>query len=117
MITYLAASEILSVRPSKGDLLVFHHRHDMNSKSASRSDEESGSTNIISKDDDESHISIGPGNREVKIQSHQAIFHWRDVCYDIKIQGRPRRILDHVDGWVKPGTLTVLMVCLDTGFG
>ena len=32
-----------------------------------------------------------------------------DVCYDIKIKGEPRRILDHVDGWVKPGTLTALM--------
>jgi len=31
------------------------------------------------------------------------------VCYDIKIKGEPRRILDHVDGWVKPGTLTALM--------
>lgn len=27
----------------------------------------------------------------------------------IKIKGEPRRILDHVDGWVKPGTLTALM--------
>ena len=26
-----------------------------------------------------------------------------------KIKGQPRRILDHVDGWVKPGTLTALM--------
>jgi len=35
-----------------------------------------------------------------------AIFHWRDVCYDIKIKGQPR----HVDGWIQPGTLTALMV-------
>jgi ATP-binding cassette, subfamily G (WHITE), member 2, PDR len=28
---------------------------------------------------------------------------------DIKIKGEPRRLLDHVDGWVKPGTLTALM--------
>lgn len=38
-----------------------------------------------------------------------SIFHWRNVCYDIKIKGKPRRILDNVDGWVKPGTLTALM--------
>ena len=37
-------------------------------------------------------------------------FHWKDVCYDIKIKGNPRRLLDRVDGWVKPGTLTALMV-------
>lgn len=28
---------------------------------------------------------------------------------DIKIKGEPRQLLDHVDGWVKPGTLTALM--------
>ncbi|KAK1990581.1 ABC-2 type transporter [Colletotrichum falcatum] len=38
-----------------------------------------------------------------------AVFHWKDVCYDIKIKGEPRRILDEVSGWVKPGTLTALM--------
>jgi ATP-binding cassette, subfamily G (WHITE), member 2, PDR len=34
---------------------------------------------------------------------------WHDVVYDIKIKSETRRILDHVDGWVKPGTLTALM--------
>ncbi|KAG7732144.1 hypothetical protein KL948_002342 [Ogataea haglerorum] len=37
------------------------------------------------------------------------IFHWRDVSFDIKVGNKPKRILDHVDGWVKPGTLTALM--------
>lgn len=32
------------------------------------------------------------------------------MVYDIKIKKEERRILDHVDGWVKPGTLTALMV-------
>jgi ABC-type multidrug transport system ATPase subunit len=31
------------------------------------------------------------------------------VCYDIKIKKKTRRLLDQVDGWVKPGTLTALM--------
>lgn len=37
------------------------------------------------------------------------IFTWQDVVYDIKIKGEDRRLLDHVSGWVKPGTLTALM--------
>ena len=37
------------------------------------------------------------------------IFTWRDVVYDIEIKGEPRRLLDHISGWVKPGTLTALM--------
>lgn len=34
---------------------------------------------------------------------------WRDVCYDNKIKKEDMRLLDHVDGWVMPGTLTALM--------
>ena len=33
----------------------------------------------------------------------------RDVCYDVKAKNQERRILDHVDGFVQPGTLTALM--------
>lgn len=34
---------------------------------------------------------------------------WHNVTYDINIKSETRRILDHVDGWVKPGSLTALM--------
>lgn len=44
-----------------------------------------------------------------KIQGGSDIFHWRDVCYDVQIGPETRRLLNHVDGWVKPGTLTALM--------
>lgn len=37
------------------------------------------------------------------------VFTWKDVVYDIQIKGETRRLLDHVSGWVKPGTLTTLM--------
>ncbi|RYP53146.1 hypothetical protein DL768_001820 [Monosporascus sp. mg162] len=38
------------------------------------------------------------------------VFHWEDLCYDIKVKGgAERRLLDHVDGWVKPGVSPVLM--------
>lgn len=52
------------------------------------------------------------GKEEVNIQRQTSIVSWKDVVYDIKIKGEERRILDHVDGWVKPGTLTALMVSL-----
>lgn len=43
------------------------------------------------------------------IEAQKDIFTWRDVVYDINIKGQPRRLLDHVSGWVRPGTLTALM--------
>lgn len=45
-----------------------------------------------------------------KIDAGKDIFHWEDLCYDIKVKGGTRRLLDHVDGWVKPGVSTILMV-------
>lgn len=45
-----------------------------------------------------------------RIAAGAAAFHWEDLCYDINIKGEERRLLDHVDGWVKPGTSTALMV-------
>ena len=46
---------------------------------------------------------------EAKIEGGSDIFHWRDVCYDVQIGPETRRLLNYVDGWVKPGTLTALM--------
>ncbi|CCH60690.1 hypothetical protein TBLA_0D01820 [Henningerozyma blattae CBS 6284] len=48
-------------------------------------------------------------SNEVNITGSEAIFHWRNLCYDVQIKTETRRILNNVDGWVKPGTLTALM--------
>ncbi|KAL6452961.1 CDR1 Pleiotropic ABC efflux transporter of multiple drugs CDR1 [Candida maltosa Xu316] len=37
------------------------------------------------------------------------IFFWKDLTYQVKIKKEDRVILDHVDGWVKPGQITALM--------
>lgn len=37
------------------------------------------------------------------------IFFWKDLTYQVQIKSEERVILDHVDGWVKPGQLTALM--------
>lgn len=39
----------------------------------------------------------------------ESVFTWRDVVYDIELKEGPRRLLDNVSGWVRPGTLTALM--------
>ena len=50
-------------------------------------------------------------SNEVKLDKigSDEIFFWRNVCYDVQIKTETRRILNSVDGWVKPGTLTALM--------
>ncbi|GKT65342.1 ABC-2 type transporter [Colletotrichum tofieldiae] len=44
------------------------------------------------------------------IDRQTAIFHWSNVCYEVKVKkNETKRILDGVDGWCEPGTLTALM--------
>lgn len=104
MMVYLVGTEYITAKKSKGEVLVFRRGHKvLNVKSKSTEDLESAPTgrNVAVQNDNSDDIAI--------IERQTAIFQWKDVCYDIKIKGEPRRILDHVDGWVKPGTLTALM--------
>ena len=43
------------------------------------------------------------------LPSNKEIFFWRNLTYQVKIKKEDRVILDHVDGWVKPGQITALM--------
>ncbi|KAH8692011.1 putative ABC multidrug transporter [Talaromyces proteolyticus] len=99
------ATEVITAKPSKGEVLVFPRgkipafakgKKKIEDPEAS---EEPNQT-VVQKDGYDSAAAI------VKQTS---IFHWQNVCFDIKIKGEPRRILDDIDGWVKPGTLTALM--------
>lgn len=108
--TYLAASEFISAKKSKGEILVFRRGHEpaaLKDSHASKEDVEAaakGEKPLVAEKNQEKS-----DNTDAVIQRQTAIFHWQDVCYDIKIKSEERRILDHVDGWVKPGQLTALM--------
>lgn len=47
--------------------------------------------------------------QQSRASEHKDIFSWREVTLDIPVKDGQRRLLDHVSGWVKPGTLTALM--------
>lgn len=98
---YLIATEYISESKSKGEVLLFRRGHGSKPRS---SDEEQDQPITHSEKTEEAGGEVTAG-----IQRQTAIFHWQDVCYDIKIKNEDRRILDHVDGWVKPGTCTALM--------
>jgi ATP-binding cassette subfamily G (WHITE) protein 2 (PDR) len=104
MFTYLTATEYISESKSKGEVLLFRRGHAQ--PTGSHDVEKSPEVSSAAKTDEASSKEATGA-----IQRQEAIFQWKDVCYDIKIKGEPRRILDHVDGWVKPGTCTALMVC------
>ncbi|KAL9949874.1 ZEB2-regulated ABC transporter 1 [Verticillium nonalfalfae] len=102
-VLYFVASEYISAKKSKGEVLVFR-RGALPTTAKGQDDVEgalSGPLPVTEKPNGKSTDGV--------IQASTSVFHWNNVCYDIKIKGEPRRILDHVDGWVKPGTLTALM--------
>lgn len=111
LITYMISAELVSEKRSKGEVLVFRrgHKPAQFKEKKGEVDAEEGmmrvgpiATNATNR--------AAPGEKDAGLlQEQSSVFHWNNVCYDIKIKGEPRRILDNVDGWVKPGTLTALM--------
>ena len=108
--TYLIFTDKIQAAKSKGEVLVFRRGH-VPRHIQRTSDEEAG---LGEKWNDQDTIHKKEGAASIHRQTK--IFRWKDVVYDIKIKGKPRRLLDHVDGWVKPGTLTALMVTLPPFF-
>lgn len=109
LFTYMVSAELVSEKKSKGEVLVFRRGHKPAQFKERKRDIEDGEGPRVGPIATNASRP-GPGNKEAGfIQEQTSVFHWSDVCYDITIKGEPRRILDHVDGWVKPGTLTALM--------
>ena len=104
---HLIASELVASARSKGEVLVFRRKHLKALTKRQKVDEETGRSAI-------KHIE-GHGKESDSasvVQKHQSIFHWEDVCYEVQIKSETRKILQNVDGWVKPGTLTALSMNL-----
>ena len=103
---YLTATEFVSARHSKGEVLLFPRG--IVPAVARKNDEEEIVDDRPTAQDVIASKTISAGDVPPSIQKQTAVFHWQAVHYDIKIKGEPRRLLDDVDGWVKPGTLTAV---------
>jgi ATP-binding cassette subfamily G (WHITE) protein 2 (PDR) len=103
---YLFCTEYINAQKSKGEVLLFPRTKTPKIKAAKKDIEEASpgrvDPDMVVTTKTETHV-------PVNIQKQTAIFHWDGMNYDIKIKKEPRRLLDDVDGWVKPGTLTALM--------
>jgi ATP-binding cassette subfamily G (WHITE) protein 2 (PDR) len=103
-VAHLVVSEIVAAARPKGEVLVFKRGAlKQQRKRRSVNDEEDqagGHSKSIEKED----VAV-----EANVAKQTSILHWQNVSYSVKSGGEERRILDNVDGWVKPGTLTALM--------
>ncbi|CAK1367877.1 ABC transporter CDR4 [Cercospora beticola] len=112
---YFTIVELNSTTASKAEVLVFRrgrvpdYLKDANAKKAT--DVEAGEPDRakpikdLSTEDEKSNDSTS----DIQITAQTDMFTWRNVTYDIEIKGEPRRLLDDISGYVKPGTLTALM--------
>lgn len=115
---YIAAAESSTPAKSRGEFLVFRRGavpHQPTKGSEGHAEDEESSSSSNSTTPAVAQIQGGPFNKEsgdVDVASKgTSVFHWEDLCYDVKVKGGlERRLLDHVDGWVKPGQSTALMV-------
>ncbi|PYI18992.1 hypothetical protein BO99DRAFT_422687 [Aspergillus violaceofuscus CBS 115571] len=107
-LVYFLASEYTTAKRSKGALLVFRRGFISRSPRRAKGDIENlPSGQVAAMLEKPSNHS--DSSREAVFDGSRSVSHWSDVCYEMKIKGKPRRTLDLVDGWVKPGTLTALM--------
>ncbi|KAL2162348.1 hypothetical protein VTH06DRAFT_7261 [Thermothelomyces fergusii] len=113
LVCYMVAAENVAAKKSKGEVLVFRLGHKPASFKENKGDAESGGTPVAGPVGKAAsgHVSDGhSSDREGgALQKTTSVFHWSNVCYEVKVKGETRQILDHIDGWVKPGTLTALM--------
>lgn len=105
--TYFVTVELNSATSSTAEALVFRRGHVPSYLLKGETHPVQNDEAPATPDETATH---GDNGTEVKaFAPHKDIFTWRDVVYDIEIKGEPRRLLDHVSGWVRPGTLTALM--------
>jgi ABC-type multidrug transport system ATPase subunit len=117
LFVYLFATEFNSATDSSAEVLVFRRGHVpkqlVEAEKAARNDEEApasaGITGANGAGKDDAELEKEQQEQVQALAPQTDVFTWKDVCYDIKIKGEPRRLLDNVSGWVKPGTLTALM--------
>ncbi|KAJ4986667.1 ABC-2 type transporter [Stagonosporopsis vannaccii] len=103
-VAHLVMSELVASERSKGEVLVFRRSKMAKTTRRRGSDEETGKTSAHQGKKVENS-----GTSTPSVQKQQSVFHWEGVNYEVQIKGETRKILDGVDGWIKPGTLTALM--------
>ncbi|OBT90673.1 hypothetical protein VE02_00571 [Pseudogymnoascus sp. 03VT05] len=104
LVAHLVMSELVASERSMGEVLVFQRSSMKTKRKRDTGDEETGSA--YAHDGEKISNSDRP---EHNVEKQASIFHWEKVNYEVEIKGETRTILDSVDGWIKPGTLTALM--------
>ena len=106
---YLAATEYILAQTSRGEVLLFRRGH--KPKTALHDDEEAqGMIHTQRTAQLATEKSQADEEMSSKMETYGANFLWDRLSYRIKTKDGSRALLDDIEGWVKAGTLTALMV-------
>ncbi|KAL4895842.1 ABC-2 type transporter-domain-containing protein [Aspergillus ambiguus] len=99
---YLIATELNTGNKSKAEALVFRPSHVPASFEVRDQELEEGKEPLARPE-------LQDFTEEIHLPRQKDILSWKAVNYDIPVKDGTRRLLDDVNGWVKPGELTALM--------
>ncbi|KAF7455038.1 Opaque-specific ABC transporter CDR3 [Pyrenophora tritici-repentis] len=103
-LAHLLMTELVASERSKGEVLIFR-RSKMKAMAKRKGiDAEGGGATAHEGEKITSTTKSDQGE-----QKQVSVFHWEKVRYEVQIGSETRTILDDVDGFIKPGTLTALM--------
>lgn len=103
---YLMATEYISAQRSKGEILVF--RRGQVSKLQLEDEEEARNTVRLPFVVNEKRTETS-SKTSIHTDRDVARIFWNSLNYEVKVKGGHRQILNDIEGWIKPGTLTALM--------
>ncbi|ESZ90511.1 multidrug resistance protein CDR1 [Sclerotinia borealis F-4128] len=109
---HLLAAEYIPAQRSKGEVLLFQRGHSKKQSQRASDSEHAEASPIFAQDfNEQAYPAINGNNSEISqsILRPSSVFHWNNLSYDVKTKKGSKRILNNINGWVKPGTLIALM--------
>ena len=103
---YLLATELLSAQRSKGEVVIFRRRQPIKSSKLDDYECQHSTTDIAHSFQLENEDPSTP--LEPK-KTQAATFLWDSLSYEIKTSKGSLKLLDDIEGWIEPGTVTALM--------
>ncbi|KAJ5787645.1 CDR ABC transporter [Penicillium paradoxum] len=98
---YLTATELITNDKSKAEALVFRPGHAPKYLQKAH--------NVELGIEEVNKLELQRTNATIRLPEQTDILSWSGLNYDIPVKEGTRRLLDNVNGWVKPGSLTALM--------
>jgi ATP-binding cassette, subfamily G (WHITE), member 2, PDR len=110
---HLLATEYIPAQRSKGEVLLFQRGHRKTRPQRPSESDEAAASPMFAQDVNKQLGDDTHGKRAETLQTilqQSSVFHWNNLNYEIKTKHGTKTILNNISGWVKPGTLTALMV-------